>query len=58
MQVCMSNRYDPATKALNLSSLHTDPALAQDSLFLALSRPQVMSNVVKIIKENIPEVGT
>jgi len=54
----MSNRYDPATKALNLSSLHTDQALAQDSLFLALSRPQVMSNVVKIIKENIPEVGT
>lgn len=30
--------------------------LTQDNLYMALARPQVMSNVVKIVKENIPEV--
>ncbi|XP_052767696.1 nuclear RNA export factor 1-like [Mya arenaria] len=56
LKVCMSNRYDPATKALNLSCLHTDQELAQSNLFMCLARPQVMSNVVKVIKENIPEL--
>lgn len=56
LKLCMSNRYDPATKALNLSSLHTDKDLSKESLYMTLSRAQVMSNVVKIIKENIPEL--
>lgn len=54
LKVCMSNRYDPTTKALNLSNLHADKEL--ENLYMALSRAQVMSSVVKIIKENIPEL--
>ncbi|XP_053373641.1 nuclear RNA export factor 1-like [Mercenaria mercenaria] len=56
LKVVMSNRYDPTTKALNLSSLHTDKELSQDNLYMNLARPQVMTNVVKIIQENIPEL--
>lgn len=56
LKVCMSNRYDVATKGLNLSSLHQDQELQQQDLYMALARDQVMSNVVKIISENIPEL--
>lgn len=31
-------------------------ALAAENLFMALSRRSVMTNVVKVIEENIPEV--
>lgn len=56
LKVVMSNRYDPTTKALNLSSLHTDTDLCKDNLYMNLARAQVMTNVVQIIKENIPEL--
>ncbi|KAL4236273.1 poly(A)+ mRNA export from nucleus [Mactra antiquata] len=56
LKVCMSNRYDPVTKTLNLSSLHTDKDMVEAKYYISLARRQVMSNVVKIIKENIPEL--
>ncbi|KAH3852511.1 hypothetical protein DPMN_095021, partial [Dreissena polymorpha] len=56
LKVAMSSRYDPTTKALNLSSLHSDGELSKHELYMALARAQVMSNVVKIITENIPEL--
>ncbi|KAJ8309187.1 hypothetical protein KUTeg_014061 [Tegillarca granosa] len=56
LKVCMSGRYDPPTKTLNLSSLYEDPGLLQDNLYLALNRNNIMSEVVKIIEENIPEL--
>jgi len=31
--------------------------LTQANLYMSLARPQVMTNVVKIVKENIPEVN-
>lgn len=32
-------------------------ALAAENLFMALSRRSVMTSVIKVIEENIPEVG-
>lgn len=56
LKLCMSARYDPSTKALNLSCLAKDQSLAAENLFMALSRRSVMTNVVKVIEENIPEL--
>ncbi|XP_078314032.1 nuclear RNA export factor 1-like isoform X2 [Crassostrea virginica] len=56
LKVCMSARYDPATKALNLSCLAKDQSLAAENLFMALSRRSVMTSVIKVIEENIPEL--
>ncbi|XP_048734460.1 nuclear RNA export factor 1-like [Ostrea edulis] len=56
LKVCMSSRYDPSTKSLNLSCLAKDQALMAENLFMALSRRSVMTSVIKIIDENIPEL--
>lgn len=56
LKICMSKRYDPTTKLLNLSSLHTDSDFQADYLYMSLARNPVMNNVVKIIQEHIPEV--
>ncbi|KAK3601259.1 hypothetical protein CHS0354_040438 [Potamilus streckersoni] len=56
LKVCMSKRYDPASKTLNLSNLNKDTDLQAQSLNLALNSPEVMSSVIKIIGDNIPEL--
>ncbi|XP_041353365.1 nuclear RNA export factor 1-like [Gigantopelta aegis] len=56
LQKRMSERYDPASKCLDLSSLYQDEVLSASGLYLALNRANTMSNVVKIIQENIPEL--
>lgn len=56
LKTCMSGRYDSSTKTLTLSNLYQDQRLREKNLYLALSRPQVFSHVVSIIKENIPEL--
>ncbi|CAC5418521.1 NXF [Mytilus coruscus] len=58
LKVCMSSRYDPATKALNLSNLYNDANLSQEKIHLALNKQTVMSQVSDIIGENIPELET
>ncbi|XP_061162409.1 nuclear RNA export factor 1-like [Saccostrea echinata] len=56
LKVCMSSRFDPSTKSLNLSCLAKDQSLAAENIFMALSRRSVMNSVVKVIEENIPEL--
>ncbi|XP_046327842.1 nuclear RNA export factor 1-like [Haliotis rufescens] len=56
LQERMSDRYDPTTRSLNLSSMFSDEVLRAAGMFLALNRSNVMSNVIKVIKENIPEL--
>ena len=53
----MSKRYDPATKTLNLENLYYDTDLTSEGIHMVLSRRIVMTAVITIIKENIPEVG-
>ncbi|XP_064600486.1 nuclear RNA export factor 1-like [Liolophura sinensis] len=56
LKVCMSDRYDAAGKALDLSSLFQDPKLSAEGIHLALNKFHVMNEVVKIIEEHIPEL--
>ncbi|KAK2184943.1 hypothetical protein NP493_242g01048 [Ridgeia piscesae] len=56
LKVCMSKRYDPATKTLNLENLYYDTDLSSEGIHMVLSRRTVMSAVITIIKENIPEL--
>ncbi|KAK3093491.1 hypothetical protein FSP39_016397 [Pinctada imbricata] len=56
LKVVMSNRYDPSTKSLNLTSLSSDQSLQSDGMTMNLSAAHVMTCVVKIIQENIPEL--
>ncbi|KAL3874362.1 hypothetical protein ACJMK2_037388, partial [Sinanodonta woodiana] len=56
LKVCMSSRYDPASKALDLSNLYNDTEMRSENLYMALNREEVMSSVMKIIEDNIPEI--
>ncbi|KAI0209380.1 Nuclear RNA export factor 1 [Lamellibrachia satsuma] len=56
LKVCMSKRYDPATKTLNLEKLYYDTDLSSEGIRMVLSRRTVMSSIINIIKENIPEL--
>ncbi|XP_029634622.1 nuclear RNA export factor 1 [Octopus sinensis] len=56
LKLCLSERYDSSIKMLRLNSLYQDEMLKGTDSFMALNRPQVMTNVVTIIKENIPEL--
>ncbi|XP_067011761.2 nuclear RNA export factor 1 [Anabrus simplex] len=55
MKQAMVKRFNPVTKALDLSKFHMDPELVDDCL-AALYRANVMLAVVDIIAENIPEL--
>jgi hypothetical protein len=52
----MSNRFNAETGCLNLSRFHNDSAFLGQDVYVPLSRSSVMSNVVKIINENVPQV--
>ncbi|EDV44563.2 uncharacterized protein Dana_GF20263 [Drosophila ananassae] len=54
MKVTMAKRYNVATKALDLSRFHADPDLKLT--FCPLFRSNVMSAVLDIICENIPDL--
>ena len=54
MKNAMGKRYNPATKALDLTKFHADPDLSD--IFCALFRPPIMTAVVDIIAENIPDL--
>ncbi|KAL3887113.1 hypothetical protein ACJMK2_027069 [Sinanodonta woodiana] len=56
LKLCMSKRYDPASKTLNLSNLYNDADLQAQNLRMALCSRQVMASVIKIIGDNIPEL--
>ncbi|CAH1711743.1 unnamed protein product [Chironomus riparius] len=54
MKLAMVKRYNPQTKALDLTKFHADQDLSD--VFCALFRPQIMSAVISIIVENIPDL--
>lgn len=54
MENCKKKK--PALRFASESHFVLISALAAENLFMALSRRCVMTNVVKVIEENIPEV--
>ena len=52
----MSKRYDVNFKLLNLSNFKSDNSFVNEELFVALSRPNILVEVVKVIKANIPDL--
>ena len=52
----MSNRYDPTTKALNLSNMYNNDELRNQGVHLSIGRPEIGFEVLRIIGEFIPEV--
>lgn len=54
MKQSMAKRYNPVTKALDLTKFHADPGLG--NYFCALFKPVIMLAALDIISENIPEL--
>ncbi|XP_044729790.1 nuclear RNA export factor 1-like [Chrysoperla carnea] len=54
MKLAMAKRYNPATKALDLTKFHVDAEL-QD-VFCALFRAIIMNAAIDVIAENIPDL--
>lgn len=54
MKLAMVKRYNAQTKAMDLTKFHGDPDFTD--IFCALARPQVMTSVIDIIAENIPDL--
>lgn len=54
MKMAMVKRYNAQTKAMDLTRFHSDPDF--NDIFCALARPQVMTTVIDIIAENIPDL--
>ncbi|GFO03902.1 nuclear RNA export factor 1 [Plakobranchus ocellatus] len=57
LKVRMSDRYDPATQLLSLSSLYNDEVLSKEGINLPLQTGNIMSAVTRIIVEHIPELS-
>nr|CAD7440985.1 unnamed protein product [Timema bartmani] len=55
IKLVMGKRYNAATKALDLTKFHMDEDLVQDVL-VCLFKPNIMTTIVNIIAENIPEL--
>ncbi|KAK2890845.1 hypothetical protein Q8A67_013488 [Cirrhinus molitorella] len=53
---CMSKRFDASQKSLDLNSIRSDPDLVSHNIEMILNRKNCMQAVVKIIRENIPEL--
>lgn len=56
IKTVMSDRYRAETKALNLKSFHTDEKFAGESFYAPLWRTNVLSKVMTVVVDNIPEV--
>ena len=54
MKLAMVKRYNAQTKAMDLTKFHSDPDF--NDIFCALARPQIMTAVIDIIAENIPDL--
>ncbi|XP_013136321.1 PREDICTED: nuclear RNA export factor 1 [Papilio polytes] len=54
MKLVMAKRYNPATKALDMTKFHSDPDLSE--IFCGLFRPVIMLSAIDIIAENIPDI--
>ncbi|XP_064098403.1 nuclear RNA export factor 1-like [Macrobrachium nipponense] len=56
LQQCLSRRYNNGAFLLDLSDLHNDPLLKEKDILTPLQTPMVMKQVLKLVKENIPEL--
>jgi nuclear RNA export factor len=54
IKLALGGRYNAQTKAMDLTKFHNDPALRD--VFCALSRPPIITAVIEIIAENIPDL--
>ncbi|KPI90891.1 Nuclear RNA export factor 1 [Papilio xuthus] len=54
MKLVMAKRYNPATKALDMTKFHSDSDLSE--IFCGLFRPVIMLTAIDIIAENIPDI--
>lgn len=54
MKLAMAKRYNAQTKAMDLTKFHNDSDLRD--VFCALSRPPIITAVIEIIAENIPDL--
>jgi nuclear RNA export factor len=52
----MAARYNAATKVLELKNFHNDPRFLGEAAYVPLARANVMSNVLRVIGENIPDI--
>ncbi|CAH8668306.1 unnamed protein product [Heterobilharzia americana] len=52
LKQCFVQRYQPNTRSLDLSSLHTDPALLSQGLYLPLNKQVVVHALIAILKQN------
>ncbi|KAM9470101.1 nuclear RNA export factor 1 isoform 1-T1 [Clarias gariepinus] len=56
LKQCMSKRFDSSEQFLDLNSLRSDQDLISKNVTVILSRKSCMEAVLKIIKENIPQL--
>lgn len=54
MKLVMAKRYNPHTRALDLTKFHADPDFR--NMFVGLFRTPVMSAALDIIEKNIPDL--
>ncbi|CAH8663826.1 unnamed protein product [Schistosoma curassoni] len=52
LKQCFVQRYQPTTRSLDLSSLHTDPVLLSQGLYLPLNKQAVVHTLITILKQN------
>ncbi|CAH8587689.1 unnamed protein product [Schistosoma turkestanicum] len=52
LKQCFVQRYQPTTRSLDLSSLHTDPTLLSQGLYLPLNKQAVVHTLITILKQN------
>ncbi|XP_068238377.1 nuclear RNA export factor 1-like [Palaemon carinicauda] len=56
LQQCLSQRYKSDASLLDLSDLHNDTLLKERDILTPLQTPMIMKQVLKLIKENIPDL--
>ncbi|KAL5008704.1 hypothetical protein ScPMuIL_014285 [Solemya velum] len=56
LKVCLSDRYEPSLKALNLSDLGQDEGLKNAGVYFTATRTDIINKIASIIGENIPEL--
>ncbi|XP_060783912.1 nuclear RNA export factor 1 isoform X2 [Neoarius graeffei] len=57
LKQCMSKRFNSSEQFLDLSSIRSDQDLISQNINVILSRKSCMEAVIKIIKENIPQLA-
>uniref|UniRef100_A0A8C6U4B4 Zgc:153681 n=1 Tax=Neogobius melanostomus TaxID=47308 RepID=A0A8C6U4B4_9GOBI len=58
LKQCMAKRFDGSQQALDLNNIRTDPDLVSQNVEVILNRKNSIEAVIKIIEENIPELGS